>query len=933
MRRAEARVDDGGGGGGGPSSGCGVLAGLDTSLLRWCDGDEANEGAPPSVPLRPKKQASGVLREVGPGPPPPELPESVLASILRRVASLPGGGIPSVLAAGAVCKGGDPRGRGERWEQGVHPFFTNCFAHPTPNFASHKAMEPWREHRPCAAGWRHAAHAPDLWRDIFVKRFGPFEVDISDADNRESCRRVVVSPMAPYYYVRGRWWRAIRKVRSYRVLLHSPDEMRRAPPRAATMAPTAASLAGVSGVSGAGANAGAAYGSDGGAAAAAGTGEVSGDEVSEALLAEFETAVSVAVARGWDRVMFGIYHPTRMGPTAARLFIGSVNAAFPNSGADAADDGGGGVGGVVEEADDDAQAASGAGAAGAVQRGGSGSRGEEDAVGVGVLPPLPPFDDVNTDDDDEDVDENEDDLYAEAVGGAQGDAGHTEGGYHGEDNVDDDVAAGEDDEDSEDEDDGEEDEGFVSSFEVDVHKSAVSVTEHALVLMLPGLTRKKLESLTVIRDGGKEWVRVTVSVCKGGGGGGGGGGANKRRGDEEVSADEHVVLCEFWAPVGRVLLPPRSSSRPTRRGGAGGSGGGEHAPHGKSASLDGMLIVDGFVHIMHRAPPTFCREVFSGAGRVPGRCLPGWGSADPQWVATAVPKNGDDGGGRGAGGSGGGGGGGGGGGDKNRRNGENGENGDGDYFGGVGYGYCAFAKMKQSSVIQSISDGCSSYNAGEMVRGLMEVGRDESTTRVNIARREFAMALTFTSDAEILAGASGSRSGTGLGYAITSSPAVTVSSLPLPHRMLGTSLATFKFGNGEAAAVMSVLERCPPEQLGGLRCSVTFTHKSGRAHLSAVGLPCGDSGRKTFASLGSRAGYHSLTFGNIADDSGPHYRVLERGGDRFGAGAGGNDHDDYVLHPLRVELDCVIVGVGHSLLVTMPLPPLLGTSRALESEN
>ena len=34
---------------------------------------------------------------------------------------------------------------------------------------------------PYASGWRNAAHAPDLWRDIMIKRFGPFEVDINDA--------------------------------------------------------------------------------------------------------------------------------------------------------------------------------------------------------------------------------------------------------------------------------------------------------------------------------------------------------------------------------------------------------------------------------------------------------------------------------------------------------------------------------------------------------------------------------------------------------------------------------------------------------------------------------------------------------------------------------------------------------------------------------
>ena len=40
-----------------------------------------------------------------------------------------------------------------------------------------------------------------------------------------------------------------------------------------------------------------------------------------------------------------------------------------------------------------------------------------------------------------------------------------------------------------------------------------------------------------------------------------------------------------------------------------------------------------------------------------------------------------------------------------------------------------------------------------------------------------------------------------------------------------------------------------------------------------------------------------------------------------------------MTQPLCVELDCVIVGVGHSLLITLPLPPLMDISRALESES
>jgi len=52
-----------------------------------------------------RQRRSGNVNAPRPPPPPPELPESVLAFILRRVACLPGGGIPSVLAAGAVCRG------------------------------------------------------------------------------------------------------------------------------------------------------------------------------------------------------------------------------------------------------------------------------------------------------------------------------------------------------------------------------------------------------------------------------------------------------------------------------------------------------------------------------------------------------------------------------------------------------------------------------------------------------------------------------------------------------------------------------------------------------------------------------------------------------------------------------------------------------------
>lgn len=104
------------------------VAQFDTSLLRWRDDDDADVdeencphgddvfhtpgGFPPASRTPEYDGREACTREEGrrdPRPFSPELPESVLASILRYVARLPGGGIPSVLAAGAVCRG---EGRG-----------------------------------------------------------------------------------------------------------------------------------------------------------------------------------------------------------------------------------------------------------------------------------------------------------------------------------------------------------------------------------------------------------------------------------------------------------------------------------------------------------------------------------------------------------------------------------------------------------------------------------------------------------------------------------------------------------------------------------------------------------------------------------------------------------------------------------------------------
>ena len=366
-------------------------------------------------------------------------------------------------------------------------------------------------------------------------------------------------------------------------------------------------------------------------------------------------------------------------------------------------------------------------------------------------------------------------------------------------------------------------------------------------------------------------------------------------------------------------------------GGRGGDGTGEkgkgrEAEQGEEGGLrhrtrrtlgdSATLIVDGFVHIMHRAPPTFCREAFSRGGRIPGRCLSGWGSAD-RHRASPVSEHSlvgsgdfslDDG---------------------CQLGGSQSIGDEGDYFGDE-YGMC---ESNELGLHQSVKASWASHNTGELARNLMQSGCDESTARVNIVRQEYVMSISFTSDAELAGTAN-------VNTPITSSPAVWASVLPMPRRMRGTSLASFKFGRVEAAAVMSVLERCPPDQVAGLRCHVSFTHKSGRAHVSVLGLFVDTSKKPGPARLGSQAGYSGLVFENVRADepSAPSYRVLERGGDRFGGGGGVSStgacgEDDYVTQPLCVELDCVIVGVGHSLLITLPLPPLMDISRALESES
>jgi hypothetical protein len=69
-------------------------------------------------------------------------------------------------------------------------------------------------------------------------------------------------------------------------------------------------------------------------------------------------------------------------------------------------------------------------------------------------------------------------------------------------------------------------------------------------------------------------------------------------------------------------------------------------------------------------------------------------------------------------------------------------------------------------------------------------------------------------------------------------PVVVRGTLPPPTRLRGVEIKflRFKIAGGEAARVMSVLERLSESDLERVRCSVTFVHRSGKASATAVGL-------------------------------------------------------------------------------------------------
>ena len=162
-------------------------------------------------------------------------------------------------------------------------------------------------------------------------------------------------------------------------------------------------------------------------------------------------------------------------------------------------------------------------------------------------------------------------------------------------------------------------------------------------------------------------------------------------------------------------------------------------------------------------------------------------------------------------------------------------------------------------------------------------------------------------------------------------------------------MLVFKVTGGAASRAMSILERLDErdvlprpgfdgdDQWGSVRCHLVFTHRTGRAFVSApalaaasyVGQGVGQSAGHAPA-RGSRAGHYGVTFAG-APAGGCTYQVLPRRSHTWGAGGFGEyDPGDTVARPIRVVLFDCVVAVGHSVLVTVPARALVDAHEAAE---
>lgn len=454
--------------------------------------------------------------------------------------------------------------------------------------------------------------------------------------------------------------------------------------------------------------------------------------------------------------------------------------------------------------------------------------------------------------------------------------------------------------------------GGVWRCEIDAREPGdVRVTDHALVLKLPSpssLSVRKLCNYDVCRgddDGsmynGSRYIRVSIEA--------------RRVGEDPGDGYRHT-LCHAW-------LKPEA---------------GDVQVSGGDNCQRLSLVIDGFTHLLHRASPGRCFEVF-GIPRLPNgsearRALTGHeqrlqGLLDiDEEFAMFHSDNGN----------------------KSAharhkyrarrgfRAENNGAHSPGAHF-GVNYGrlgcpYQLIGRPRSThgtgGLLQSLA-GSSAANFANPRRLTPDVLKDVADG--------FTASMHFTHPHET---------------SVTDSPAIVMPRLPQPwHIDWHTDVLQFKVTGGAAAAAMSVLERVNEDDIfpkpgsddGAVRCHLVFTHRTGRAFVSSSVLsaasyerrkyPPGHSSTNSsggYPPHGSRAGHYGITFAPTGDHlTNFTYQVLPRRSHTWGNGGFGDyDPGDTVARPIRVRIFDCAVSVGHSVLITVPARALVDAHEAAE---
>ena len=753
----------------------------------------------------------------------PEIPHQVLHEIFRRVLRADDGGIPALLAAGAVCR-----------------------------------------------GWRAAANDPALWAHVARTRFGLHDFPLEDRANREAVRRMACERSFAFSYARARWWRAVSGVVSYRVTLHPPRSHEEIVAARGGGFQSACVL------------------DDGLPTPMTYYGEVA-DDYGYVDGSDSEAEPEPDEGGVWD----GEHRRPR------RSIVGDDQNQNQNHNHN-------------HNRDDDGS--------------------DDDYVWVWTPPPdgsLQPTERVC-------------------------EAPRTDGGAPARRrllrNAD---SAGR--------------RGTFACV-VPANGEDARVTDHALILRLPPtLSARRLENYCVVRGGGDgggaseatRYLRVSVHVRTVGDEKSAPGRDGEARGGRDGGHPR--ALCHAWLRVdgGDVVVASADDD------GGGGEGGNASSAKKKKRVA---LVIDGFTHLAHRARPGRCFEAF-GVPRPPSSNRR-WGvgvvERGDEWEDDVIHAD-----------------------HRNKathlraryraRRGFRGENNGahtpGAHF-GVNYGArgCPYALVGRVGASASTSAGGA--------EGLIQSLTAETPARMDpvwIARRltpdllddvadGFIASLHFTHAREIVggriggsvAGFSGSSSaGFNPPVSITDSPAVVVDVLPRPRRV-DPDVLVFKVTGGAALNAMSSLERLDERDVlprpgssddrwGSVRCHVVFTHRTGRAFVSAPALAAAsyiggarrwtqnvgqNIGQSTPSgnrpATGSRAGHYGVTFAGTPA-GGCTYQVLPRRSHTWGAGGFGEyDPGDVLARPVRVVVFDCVVAVGHSVLITVPARALVDAHEAAE---